>query len=548
MAATPATSLNIVSTGLADSKLVVKGNPNIQQFMHVVRKTTRWAAQWNRVEFDGTPEFGQKVSLTIPTIGELVNGINIVVEMPDIYTTQLDAIRAANNDPTIPFIDPNNTGNFLGPLFGWTNDLGHALIQQIDLEIGGVVVETFDSRLLEIMDELNETLESAASKNWMIKRTPFGYTNTTYLTATPTTVYVPIPFWFSKPGVLSHALPLQALNVDGVKLQVTFRPINGLAYTDARANPKTIGLANTPPYTDPYAPMLPLLGSPFWQTNAPPGVQTGPVYTMNQSMGVNPVTGCIIPNITMPLRLSPISAYALIEYISLEENEAMLFRTAELSYQVQTHQAVQVQPSLGQTEVHIQMPYSNPVKELTWVLQRPEATNYNAYFLFTRDLYPTPTAQPNGGVVVQPNPTTIPWWPDAILQPIPLERWQVQPAFRNSYSEPLAAAALHYNSYERFAHQGGSFFRSVVPSQYFVKSAMIDRYIYAYAFGLKNDRTEYQPKGSANWDKIQRKELYITLNNARGGGPPPNMNIYAYITYWNVFKVYGGRGSLLFSN
>ena len=56
------------------------------------------------------------------------------------------------------------------------------------------------------------------------------------------------------------------------------------------------------------------------------------------------------------------------------------------------------------------------------------------------------------------------------------------------------------------------------------------------------------PKGSANWDKIQRKELYITLNNARGGGAPPNMNIYAYITYWNVFKVYGGRGSLLFSN
>jgi len=88
----------------------------------------------------------------------------------------------------------------------------------------------------------------------------------------------------------------------------------------------------------------------------------------------------------------------------------------------------------------------------------------------------------------------------------------------------------------------------VIPSQYFVKSAAIDRYIYAYAFGHKNDRLEYEPKGTANWDKIQRKELYVTLNPSRGGGAPPNMNLYVYITIWNIFKVYGGRGAMLFSN
>ena len=81
-----------------------------------------------------------------------------------------------------------------------------------------------------------------------------------------------------------------------------------------------------------------------------------------------------------------------------------------------------------------------------------------------------------------------------------------------------------------------------------MKEACIDRYIYAYAFGQKNNRLEYEPKGVANWDKIQRKELYLTINNARGGGPPPNFNIYAYVTIWNIFKVYGGRGGMLFSN
>jgi hypothetical protein len=215
---------------------------------------------------------------------------------------------------------------------------------------------------------------------------------------------------------------------------------------------------------------------------------------------------------------------------------------------VEQHFAIPMEQTLGQTEFHLDVPYANPTKELMWVLQRPEATNYNAYFLFTRDLYPTQVSQPVGGPPPPPNPTTIPWWPDAILLPSRENDWQVQPGFQSSYSEPLKGAALHYNSYERFVHTGGSFFRSVIPSQYFVKSAAINRYIYAYAFGQKNDRLEYEPKGTANWDKIQRKELYLTLNNSRGGGPPPNLNVYAYITIWNIFKVYGGRGGMLFSN
>ena len=360
-------------------------------------------------------------------------------------------------------------------------------------------------------------------------------------------MYIPIPFWFSKPGIHSHALPIQALTNDIVRIHVTFRPINQLVYTEARANPLTIGLQNTPAYTPPYNPMLPLTGSPFWQKNPPAG-PTGPVYTMNAAMGTAPVTGGLVPGMQMPLRFSPTAAYVMIEYISLEEQEAIAFRTAELTYQVQQHFAVPVEQTLGQTEFHLDVPYSNPTKELLWVLQRPETANYNAYFLFTRDLFPTPVSQPLGGPPPPVNPCTIPWWPNAILLPDQANNWQIQPGFYNAYSEPLAGAALHYNSYERFVHEGGSFFRSVIPSQYFVKEACIDRYIYAYAFGHKNDRLEYEPKGAANWDKIARKELYLTLNNARGGGPPPNLNVYAYVTIWNIFKVYGGRGGMLFSN
>lgn len=530
MAATPANSLTLISSGLADARLQPsRGNPDVAQFLKVVRKTTRWSAQWNRVDFDGDARFGQRVTVTLPRIAELVSAVNIVVQLPDIYTTQLAAIKAAGGTSL------DAPGPFLGPVYGWTNSLGHALIQQIDLEIGGALVESLDSRQLEIYDELYETLDSALAKNAMIQRVPNGFTARSLLSPIPTTVTVPIPFWFSRPGVTSHALPLDALNAEAVRIHVTFRPLNQLFYTAARVDPRTVGYR---PGQD-TGPMWSLLGGRFWKSN--PAAE-GRVYSMDATTPAVGIAGELIADIQFPSILLPLAAYALVEYISLEEYEAIAFRTAELTYQVEQHLAVPVQATLNATEVRFAIPYSNPTKELTWVFQRPEAEGYNAWFLFTRDLSaPTPPQAP------PPSPCATPWWPDAQLIPTQATRWQVVPAFQTAYSEPMAGATLLYNSYERFVEDGGSYFRTVQPALNYVKSAFHDRYVYAYNFGQRVRRGVYGPTGAANWDKIPRKELFVTLNRGALGSVPPNLNLYVYVTIWNVFKVFGGRGGMLFS-
>ena len=534
MAATPANSLTLVSSGLADARQQAeRGNPDINQFVKVVRKTTRWAAQYNRVEFDGSPEFGTRVSLTLPRLGDLVSGVTIAVTMPDIYSAQLAAIKAAGGTS---FTD---LSGFLGPIYGWTNSLGHALIQQIELEIGGAIVETLDSRLLEILDELHETVESAVAKNVMIKRKPNGYTPLSFLTSDPTTVYVPIPFWFSRPGVYSHALPIDAMYTDQVRIHVTFRPVAQLYYTDARVNPATVGYNAL---TDGVGPLPPLAGGRFYRANP---AASGLVFDMNVNTPPAGVPGEVIPGIALPLRFSPVEAYALIEYISLEEYEAIAFRSSELSYQVQQHIAVPQQQTLNAKEVRLALPYSNPTREMMWVFQRPEAETYNAWFLFSRDLGPVvpPQATPP-----QQSPCAVPWWPNATVIPLPANRWQIIPGFQTAGSDPLEGATLLYNSYDRFVHEGPSYFRGVVPSQYLVKSAIVNRYIYAYSFGQYKDPYSYGPTGAANWDKIPRKEIYMTLAPARASLTPPNLNLYVYVTQWNVFKVFGGRGGMLFTN
>lgn len=535
MAATVANSLTLISSGLADTRLAPpKGNPNIEQFLKVVRKTTRWAAKWERIDFDGSPEFGQRVSCTLPRKGELISGLNIVVTMPDIYTQQLAAIQASGGT------DFQTPGNFLGPIYGWTNSLGHALIQLIELEIGGAIVETLDSRNLEIIDELYETVESSLAKNALIRRAPNGFKASTWLTPTPLQVYVPIPFWFSRKNSYSHALPIEAMKSDIVRIHVTFRPIAQLFYTEARVNPGTVGYR---PNVD-TNPMWGIEGARFWRSN--PQSQ-GNVFSMNSAMvkfdkqgNQIPTKGELVPNIRLPQRLPMVDAYALVEYISLEEYEAMILRSSELTYHVEQHFQVSVEQTLGTKEQLVPIPYANPTKELMWVFQRPEAETYNAWFLFTRDL----AAKPQGNS--QQNPCAIPWWPDATVIPQQENRWLLIPAFQRAYSDPMETAILMYNSYDRFEHES-TFFRSVVPSLYYAKSAMYNRYIYSYSFGQKNTG-EYAPKGASNWDKIGKKDMFVTVQRGRGNVSPPNMNVYVFVTIWNVFKVYGGRGGMLFAN
>lgn len=533
MASTPANTLTLACYGIADARLQPPvGNPDPRQFVKVLRKTTRWAAQWNRVEFDGRPEFGQRASITLPRKGDLVTGFNIVVTMPDIYATQLRAIQASGGK------NFTEIGNFLGPFYGWTNSLGHALIQRVELEIGGAIVETIDGRLLEILDELYTPLEAVPAKNAMIKRAPSGFTSKTWVGPEPLTVSVQIPFWFSRPGVYSHALPIDSISAESIKIHVTFRPIGQLYFTNARVDTRTVGYRQG---VDPgNGAMWPMEGGRFWRSNAD---STKFAYSLNIEQGPVGILAEIVPDIAMPLQYNMGDAYALVEYISLEEYEAMTLRSSELTYHVEQHMIVPVEPSRGNSMVRIGLPYANPVKELLWVAQPPEAEAYNAWFLFTRDIVGTTPLQ------FQPeNPCRKPWWPDAVIYPTRDEKWQCRPAFQTAYSEPFDRAMLVYNSYERFSMSGMSYFRALVPSMHYQKSAIHDRYVYAYNFGKKIGKHEYHPSGTANWDKLPKKEFYLTMKPGPLCTQPPNLNVYVYVTIWNVFKVFGGRGGMLFAN
>jgi hypothetical protein len=521
----PATLLSVVCYGIQDTRLLPpKGQPDIKHYVKVLKKTTRWAAQWIRVDFDGQPNFGQLATCTIPRKAEILTQVTLVVTMPDIATVQTNARNACA------------PGGFLGPTYGWTNSLGHALINQVEFSIGGVTIDRMDGLFLEARDELYESLDKIPSKNRMINRVANGFNGASLGQdpANPTVNYVPLPFWFSQ-GDYAQGLPVDALSTEQIQIGVTFRPINQLYYTNSRMDSRNPGFR---PTIDINGAMPSLLGGYFFKKTQN-GNRIYSTDPMQQNVGIS---GEILQGYTIPNKLNMGDAYLLCEYISLEEAEAVALRSSQLDYRIEQHYIVPTQNTQRGPKIRLPLPYNNPVKELIWFLQRQEVANYNSWFLTARDLN-APTTDPSSW-------WSIPWWPDAVITTTD----QAKPAFRNAYSEPMRGAQLTYSNLIRFNHNSSpSLFRSVLPVLHYRKAPLFNRYIYVYPFGLAPGATDdtsmgpsYNPRGTSNFDKLPKIELQITMN-PDSNEVQHDMSVHSYLTTYNIFRVFGGRGVLLFS-
>lgn len=508
MAATPASMLRVVTQGLQDKSRLnaPRGQPSVSFYRAVLRQYTRWASQWRRVEFDNIADFGRTATVTLPIIGELITRATLVVELPDLYGPQ-EAARAA--------VAP--LAQIIGPRWSWTNAIGNAICSEAEFIINGQVIDRLDSRLLEVIAEQHSPVDHWDSYNIMISRNPTDYSQDDSAGGKPTqqrlqNLEIPLPFWWNR-GPGPQALPIQALSKDKVQITVTFRPIQECVYTDARVNPANPGAEATQ-----AGPMPIMAGCGFYKTSGDPGSQ--PIYDMTRvglgtPLSLTP-TGVVLPGYTMPTEWHFRDAYWIIEYVSLEDREATAFRMADLQIPIQQHVAIPVTPTNGSREVRIPLPQTGLVRDITWVAQRNEATDYNAYFLFSRDLGP-PGAKGS----------FIPWWPDAQVPDWDYGDGYMRPAFADRQSDPLVAAKLLTRGLVRFEHEGPSMFRSLIPALGCQSVSLVDRYIYRYDFGFwptggladALERSDDEIRGFSNWDLLPNKELVLTLDTGSCAGP-----------------------------
>lgn len=127
--------LQLVAYGAQD--IYLTGSPQITFWKMVYRRCTNFAVQSIEQTFNGEADFGKKVICTVARSGDLINQVFVEVELPALQTSYLD-------DPT------GGTGDY--DQIAYTNSIGHALIQQCSIDIGGQTIDRHYGTWLEVWD------------------------------------------------------------------------------------------------------------------------------------------------------------------------------------------------------------------------------------------------------------------------------------------------------------------------------------------------------------------------------------------------------------
>jgi hypothetical protein len=180
--------LQLLAVGIQDIYII--GNPQITFFKTIFKKHTNFAIESMGQTIDGRPDFGQQIEVTIARKGDLVKDIICEILLP---------------------ILPSG--------YYWTNGIGNVLIKQVDLEIGGQLIDRHYSEWLDIWSQLTINASKIGSYNAMVGN--YSITGMENNALKQLRLYVPMFFWFNRDYAM--VFPLIALQYHTIVLKITLR-------------------------------------------------------------------------------------------------------------------------------------------------------------------------------------------------------------------------------------------------------------------------------------------------------------------------------------
>ncbi len=536
--------MQLVSYGAQD--IYISGNPQITFWKVLYKRHTNFAVESIEVTFNGQADFNKRVTAVINRNADLM------------YKTYLQV--------TLPQIDLRTSGGTFGSTstsgFRWLNYIGHRLISQVEVEIGGQRIDRQYGDWMQIWTQLSvdqsimpafESLVGNTHDLVLMKRQN-GLDLDGTCAASETTVscvprkgtpaktlYVPLQFWFCRnPGV---AIPLIALQYHEVRVNVTFETWQNCQYAES------------------------LVGVP-----------------------------------TAAAQQSLAAASLYVDYVYLDTEERRRFAQQSHEYLIEQLQYTGAE-SITSSSNKVQLNFNHPVKELQWVVQRDsfvdcsqaswlasvggaQPFNYSDDFstdgiitslltqaqgtttassLGSGGTFITATQSLAGGSVLRPgdllgqNATQgtatsgARYGADSLdLAGVGefdagvnylLAKVILASGVRCEGKNPVEVAKLQLNGQDRFTEREGDYFSKVQPYQHHTRCP--SEGINVYSFALRPE--EHQPSGTCNFSRIDKATLQLTVSvNTVVGANTAQVRVYAL--NYNVLRVMSGMGGLAYSN
>ena len=521
--------MQLVSYGAQD--IYISGNPQITFWKVLYKRHTNFAVESIEVTFNGQADFNRRVTAVINRNADLMYKTYLQVTLPQIDLTESTGTFTGTSPPTG---------------YRWLNYIGHRLINQVEVEIGGQRIDRQYGDWMQIWTQLSvdqsimpafESLVGNTHDLVLMKRVNGlaldGTCSSSETTVscvprkgTPAkTLYVPLQFWFCRnPGV---AIPLIALQYHEVRVNVTFETWQNCQYAESAVG--------------------------------------APAAAPQQSLA---------------------AASLYVDYVYLDTEERRRFAQQSHEYLIEQLQYTGAE-SITSSSNKVQLNFNHPVKELMWVVQRDsfvdcstvswlasvggaQPFNYSDDFstdgiitsLLTQAGATTAAAStPTEGMtqVLGQNPTqgtatTGPMYGadsvdvagtsefDAGVNYL-LAKVILASGVRCEGKNPVEVAKLQLNGQDRFTEREGDYFSKVQPYQHHTRCP--SEGVNVYSFALRPE--EHQPSGTCNFSRIDKATLQLTVSvNTVVGSNTAQVRVYAL--NYNVLRVMSGMGGLAYSN
>jgi hypothetical protein len=203
--------MQLVAYGAQD--VYLSGNPQITFFKVVYRRHTNFSVEPIQQTWNGAPDFGRTVTCNINRNGDLITNMYVAVT--------LNSIPASNN-----------------VAWGYVNRLGHAMIDDVKVEIGGSKIDEQYGDWLNIWYELTHKSGQTRGYAKMIGDIQ-SLTEVSTAAKKGYQLYVPLQFWFNRNNGL--ALPLIALQYHDVRITLVFRKaLDCINWAGSAVNPPSV--------------------------------------------------------------------------------------------------------------------------------------------------------------------------------------------------------------------------------------------------------------------------------------------------------------------
>ncbi len=497
--------LSLVSIG--KENLYFSGLPEITFFKVAYKRYTNYAIEPTPQYFKTTPDFGRRCTVNIGKNADLLSMTYLYVELPDIQIENF-----VSNTSTIK-------------TFSWVNKVGLALINFIEVEIGGYFIDRHYGDWINIWNELTNSNSVKDGYNKMIgnvsSMNSFTQSKISYK------LYIPLSFWFCLDSGL--ALPLVSLLNNDVKIHVEFNNIDkcykispsyfitttntfciynkGELFYQNYEGSKIVGEFI---YFDPilqriyYNPIKGKINIPKTTTQSISSQYKLLGNETNYEMNIKPNSVVVKDDDYFKFnKPSMVNSYLLVNYIYLDNYERSLFLSNSNEYIIPV---INTLPDLTvySTNVIYNLPLYNPTKLIVW--RAMLLSNYNSNDLFNY------TASPYTDLL------------------------------SNVSDNIIKNELLYINSKKRMEIDSYQYYTLL--QNYQNKFKTTQKGINTYSFSL--NPLDLQPSGSLNFSKIDDAYLQLTLNSIINYQNPAI--IKAYSVYYNLFRTNNGVGGLGFNN